>query len=600
MDDGLSDKNKREIRKLLRSEFGGKSFGVEAYLLWVKSVAEKCGVDGGKLEEFLNSYTLKVDGEIKIFGKKVAGGKKKVGEVVEEPVAVVQKKMMKVTRTVIRKVLRPKVKSSGGAEESERKDIYAEYAQYNQPLPEGVHIVQAPVVQSVVQVQSAAAARPTRYVYPNEVIAARIHRESKYGPHGTQWINDIQVDDVITKEIEARQVAVKKLLDIKVPEQRSPGWFEMREKRITASDGGCVLGVNDYEPKYKFILKKVVGSEFKGNEFCYHGKKYEKAAIMVYEYRFNVGLSEFGLIGHPTIGFLGASPDGIVGLYKNDGQHFTKYVGRMLEIKCPFRRKIEMEGGVDDIVPIYYQVQVQLQLECCDLDECDFWQCKITEYVSRSEFVNDTDPQEQFRSRVTGFEKGCLIQLLPKGKMKEILETGKYWDNVYDDAIFVYPPKIEMTPCDCDIWISKTVGSLHLTHAGFVFDKVIYWKLERSHCLLIERDKKWFAEKLPELQYMWGMVEFFRSNKRMRDLLVQYVASLSIKTSKKIMKVVDMLAKVPGVGTAEEIIYNEYVKRLMEEIAFNNIVKAEKIAQKTAVQKEDDSGSGVNNGAYMF
>ena len=101
----------------------------------------------------------------------------------------------------------------------------------------------------------------------------------------------------------------------------------------------------------------------------------------------------------------------------------------MLEIKCPLSRKIEMEGDIDDILPIYYQVQVQLQLECCDLDECDFWQCKITEYVSRVEFINDTDPIEGFRSKRTGFEKGCLIQLIPKSKMKEIIETNKYSDD---------------------------------------------------------------------------------------------------------------------------------------------------------------------------
>ena len=90
----------------------------------------------------------------------------------------------------------------------------------------------------------------------------------------------------------------------------------------------------------------------------------------------NVSTSEFGLIGHPKYSFLGASPDRICNHYKLDGIHKSKYVGRMLEIKCPLVRKIKMSGPiVDNICPIYYWIQVQLQLECCDLEECDFWQC---------------------------------------------------------------------------------------------------------------------------------------------------------------------------------------------------------------------------------
>ena len=46
--------------------------------------------------------------------------------------------------------------------------------------------------------------------------------------------------------------------------------------------------------------------------------------------------------------------------------------GRMLEIKCPYSRVI------NGIVPDNYEVQMQIQLEVCDLEICDF--CKL-EYV---------------------------------------------------------------------------------------------------------------------------------------------------------------------------------------------------------------------------
>ena len=66
--------------------------------------------------------------------------------------------------------------------------------------------------------------------------------------------------------------------------------------------------------------------------------------------------------------------------------------GRMLEIKCPYSRKIKTKGKIDNgICPHYYWTQVQQQLECADLESCDFWQCKLFEYNNRMEWLNDTN-----------------------------------------------------------------------------------------------------------------------------------------------------------------------------------------------------------------
>src|SRR5439155_16971295 len=154
------------------------------------------------------------------------------------------------------------------------------------------------------------------------------------------------------------------------------------------------------------------------------------------------------------------SPDRICNKYKLDKIHKSKYIGRMLEIKCPFIRKIQLDGPIiDNICPIYYWVQVQLQLECCNLEECDFWQCEIREYESRDEFIEDTDPNETFRSLQHKFEKGCVIQLLPKARMTDII-NDKYNSVVYDESLYIYPPKIEMSPYECDLWISKSVQEI--------------------------------------------------------------------------------------------------------------------------------------------
>ena len=394
------------------------------------------------------------------------------------------------------------------------------------------------------------------------------------GPYGTQWIHDVQCHDELDGILELHAIKYDDLRAIKLPEQRSVEWFNMREGKITASDGGTVIGQNKHEPQFEFILKKVVGREFTSNKFCYHGKKLEEIATMIYRYRMNTQVDDFGLMGHPKYSFLGASPDGICTRYKLDGIHRSKFVGRMLEIKCPFVRKIQTSGEIKDhICPIYYWVQVQLQLECCELEECDFWQCKLDEYTSREEFINDTDEKEPFRSLTFGREKGVLLQLLPHGSIEKIKEKG-YLQTIYEDATFIYPPKIEMSPYDVDIWVSETISKLKQTNSNEYLDKVIYWRLEQSHNVTIQRDKKWFQENLPTYEKMWNYVLFLRKNKERTTLLVNYINSRTKKMNADIMSVVDKMC------TLSDNEYKEYRLYLENSIKIGEKQKLQKLKDK--------------------
>jgi len=290
-------------------------------------------------------------------------------------------------------------------------------------------------------------------------------------PQSTSWIHDPeQFDDPVTPETIRISKIFDKLAAIDYPVQRSPKWFQMREASITASDGGCVLGVNSHEPQYKFYIKKILRPPFEGSAACYHGTKLEQIATMVYEYRMNVRVEEFGLVKHPQYHFLAASPDGITCKYKANGTSLTQNVGRMLEIKCPASRQIKDNDPFFEIE--YYKVQVLLQLESCDLEECDFWQNKIRHYDTRQEFLDDTHPQESFRSEKTNMEKGCLIQLLPKKSMAIIAEDPmKYNDIVYSESKFLYPPRINMSPSECDDWIADTLNNLNGVLIKNVMDK---------------------------------------------------------------------------------------------------------------------------------
>ena len=431
------------------------------------------------------------------------------------------------------------------------------------------------------------------YVFPIEIYKKIKKDYGNHGPLSYTWTFDNnQVDDVITKELKLNQEHVKRLRAIISPEQRTEGWYKMRKEKITASDGGCVLGVNDHEPQYKFLLKKTGEPSFKGNQFTHHGKKFESIATMIYEHRLNVTVGDYGLLCHPKYNFLGASPDGIVGLYKKNGKHLTKYVGRMVEIKCPLIREIKHHGGIFVICPEYYWVQVQLQLECCDLDECDFWQCSLYEYSCLEEYLDDTQIDEPYLSKQTGFEKGCVIQLLPILKTKDMNDL-KYQDLVHEHAIYIYPPRVDMSPYECNMWIADIMSKLYLDtkYFGYYFDRVIYWRLNRSNCLLIKRDKKWFADSLPVLKKMWDYVTFFRNNLDKLNILVDYIQSMKMKMNTKIMKIIDVLYNVPSDGSDFELIkYAGIVNKLITDTNENKLKKEKQLNENS----DDDSNIKQN------
>ena len=75
--------------------------------------------------------------------------------------------------------------------------------------------------------------------------------------------------------------------------------------------------------------------------------------------------------------FLGASPDGI-----NVNPSSSRY-GRLLEIKNVKSREI------DGTVSKPYWIQTQVQMEVCDLNECDFLETKFIEYENYNSYLND-------------------------------------------------------------------------------------------------------------------------------------------------------------------------------------------------------------------
>jgi len=335
----------------------------------------------------------------------------------------------------------------------------------------------------------------------------------------------------LTKEHQILFDQYEYLINLPQPVQKSPEWFALRNNMITASSCGSVLGECKYQTIKETLLEKIFGKEFKENKFVYHGKKYEKIATMIYEVIYNSKVGEFGLIPHPTIDFLGASPDGISMSLTLDCKP-NKILGRMLEIKCPPSRKIQTTGLLKgDICPSYYWIQVQIQLECCNLPECDFWQCHLVEYDGEKEFIEDnivdnihthSEIYEQTEMTEIIDEKnpiiidnricrGAIIELLPVDRSK--IPKG---DLVEWYAKYIYPPTLLYTPIEYKKWSIYTIKNIKILYPDFnttyKFSRVVYWKLIKSHNELITRLPEWFKKKYNILEKFWNRVKYYREH----------------------------------------------------------------------------------------
>lgn len=323
---------------------------------------------------------------------------------------------------------------------------------------------------------------------------------------------------------------VEFIANLPQPEQRTEEWFAMRKNMITASCAAQVIGENPYprqSPDDLILDKLNLGPPFIDNKFVHHGKKYEEIATKFYEEIYDIKVEEYGLVPHiskPIIPFVGASPDGIASHYTLSNK-FSPMIGRMLEIKCPYSRQIKTKGIVDgEICPHYYHCQVQQQLECCDLEYCDFWQCTIQEFFNKEDMLNDDselnyrEEQDELLHVPINCRQGCIIQLLPKKKITQFCLF---------DAKYIYPKSINMSQYEYDQWLLDEIPNLYKNHSNlmknYVFDRVLYWKITICHNVKVQRDREWWGKVLPKYREVWEKLVLCRSsNKELEKFVKQY------------------------------------------------------------------------------
>jgi putative phage-type endonuclease len=294
------------------------------------------------------------------------------------------------------------------------------------------------------------------------------------------------------------------------PSQRTKEWYEFRHNLITASN--AYKAFENQNVKNQLIYEKCQPLNQKlyidkdnnetnqqntkeivmvnVNTTLHWGQKYEPLSVNIYEHVYKTKIEDFGCIQHEKYLFLGASPDGI-----NVDKKSKRY-GRMLEIKNIVNREI------DGIPKKEYWVQMQLQMEVCDLDECDFLETKFTEYADYDSYLCDTF--EEMYENEDGFEfkNTCLSK---DEQMKGIII---YFHTKEGKPFYVYKPLELIQPQKIEEW-QENIVDYYQTNSEYkyVFMKTIYWKLEKLSCVLVCRNRQWFKDNISLLQEIWTIIE---------------------------------------------------------------------------------------------
>uniref|UniRef100_A0A6C0LDT9 YqaJ viral recombinase domain-containing protein n=1 Tax=viral metagenome TaxID=1070528 RepID=A0A6C0LDT9_9ZZZZ len=269
------------------------------------------------------------------------------------------------------------------------------------------------------------------------------------------------------------------LLQLPLMKQRTTEWFEARKTRLTASDlydavkGGNV-SIRLAKKKANIVVDNINYNAIPALKW---GTMFEPMATRCYSQRMNnIAIHDFGLICDTSNEHFGASPDGI------------NELGIMLEIKCPYSRKIE-----DGIIPDKYRMQIQGQLAVCKLKECDYIEC-----IFKS-IENEEDYLELEVDINNNIKHGVIAEFYN--------QKGEY---VY---FYSDPNK---TPKECVDDITNIRDSImncsdnSLSTEKLKFSKYTYWKLDDMIIQRVVFNANEWETIVPKINTFWESVEEYK------------------------------------------------------------------------------------------
>ena len=280
--------------------------------------------------------------------------------------------------------------------------------------------------------------------------------------------------------VEERLVKVKEIQEAPQIPQRSEEWYRNFGKVLTASEFSAIFS---FTKRRKDLILKKANPPHEQPMFRHAcptmemnalgwGIRFEPVVKQLLEHIDSSSIYEPGRLQHPLNPYLAASPDGIIETGKNPSQ-----IGRLVEIKCPYTRTT---GGE---IPSEYWIQMQVQMEVTDIDECEYIECEIV-----SPRANQDEPLD-----LSGVElQGCMYLFKEKKPEGEPFDY-KY---LYGDIGKSIQPKAPQ---------------------GYECIEVIPWGFKRWHRKVVHRDRGWYEATKPWQEAFWKDVESVRQGGAISD-----------------------------------------------------------------------------------
>jgi putative phage-type endonuclease len=255
-------------------------------------------------------------------------------------------------------------------------------------------------------------------------------------------------------------------------DQRTAAWHQKRGEMLTASE--IYKALPDASPalKHEIVMSKLVPrprTEGPGPRALVWGTRLEPVAKEIYcLYNGGIQIVDTTCIPHPKVPFLGASPDGI--LVTKDPEDFR--YGKLIEIKCPISRDFDMETPIKN----EYYHQMQLQMECTELDECEFVEFKFKD----ANYTAWMDSKAQYKGFYAVYEDGMKLKYRDLGDTRDVatwrreLEEPDKWD-------------------------------------------IVYWTLEKWQSKTVDHDKEWLSKNLESLTSVWEIIQRHRTEGTLPD-----------------------------------------------------------------------------------
>ena len=250
-------------------------------------------------------------------------------------------------------------------------------------------------------------------------------------------------------------------------DQRTAAWHAKRGEMLTASEIYKALPDATPAAKHELIMSKLQPkprTEGSGPRALIWGTRFEPIAKAMYckLSTDKLEIVDTTCVPHPTVPFLGASPDGII---LTEDVTNPRY-GTLVEFKCPISR----DFSDDTPVPPAYYHQMQLQMECTGLKSCDYIEMKFKD-MNYSAWMDSKAEWKGFFA-------------------------------INDDDVGVQYRDLD-DPRDVATWRSEVLQSEDWN--------MVYWVLEKHRTKQVLHDPEWLTTNLPSMTDVWNTIVTHRA-----------------------------------------------------------------------------------------